>query len=245
MYDKLDKQTANKHNISKVAYAVSRNYEQATCYFAPVKVFPKDLENIVRYYSTVFLAAAQYYYAAGDKERCMKTSVGFGKVVARLRLAEAVINKAMLFKGIRGTALELGRNLLNLIGTDKALAENENFTIYMDRIPEESALEPIEALNMITPKTGEAKACPNQELISAVVPMEIINVHREYEEYLATTVAVYREKVGIVGKTVKDTLANCNISGIPEDLWLDIQTVQKYSIEKGLQDIKNIKKNSE
>ena len=236
MYDKLDKSTANKLNISKVAYSISTNFSQALVYIPSVKSFPKDLENLAGFYSGVFLAAAHYYYALNDKEKCMKTGIGFGKIVSRLKVADGIITKAMWAKGIRGTALNLGRNLMTLITNEKNVAEGDNFTIYMDRVPEESTLEALESLNMVTPKTPEIKEFPNAELLLSMVPKEA-EKFKESKSTCVDTQTNYEES-----KKIEE---NSSLSKINENIWNGIGGNLVSFVENNSEEQKKIKTTSE
>lgn len=241
MYDKLDKQTANKVNVAKVAYSVHRNFEQAAVCLPQVKNFPKESENLLRYYSAVFHASAHYYMALAEKEKSIKTSVGFGKVVARLKLSETLITKAMQFKGIKNAQFELGRNLLNLITSEKTTSEGENFSIYMDRVPEENALDSIEILSMVTAKASEPRSCPNEDLMNSIVPLEVVNLHKDYCDYTWQVFNVFKIKVQAAIQQIS-SLQSGGGSVMPEALWSEIAAVQAKDIERNISSIKGNRK---
>jgi hypothetical protein len=241
LFDKLDKQTAKKESIAKLAFSVYSNFEKALSFLANVKSFPKEQENILKFNSAFYEATGHYYQALFEKEKASNTGSGFGQVVARLKVTEKCLNKALTLRGIRGNLLENGKNMLTMVASEKNNAENENFTIYMERIPEESEVNVLEALNMIIPKEVVLREFPGKELILIIVPAEIIGIHKEFESFIMRQFEVSKEKVDLALEDVKKSFFGKTFEGIPEVTWLQISEFQSRDCEAEIEQIRKIK----
>ena len=242
LYDKLDKQTAKKESLSKLAFSVHKNFENSLSYSTSLKSFPKEQENLIRFYSASFEAAGHFYQALNEKEKSSQIGKNFGFVVTRLKVAEKCILKAMQLKGIRGTPLEIGKGLLTQITSEKSVAENENFTIYMDRIPEENEISPCETLNMVVPKEVVLKEFPERDLIAMIVPSEILGIHKEFEGYIMKQFEITKDQVEAAFQEVFKSFDGKTFEGVPEKVWQEISGVQGKNCETELQNVERIKR---
>lgn len=242
LFDKLDKQTAKKESLSKLAFSVYKSFENSLVYSASLKTFPKEQENLIRFNSLVFEAAGQYYQALNEKEKASQTGKNFGLVVTRLKVAERTITKAMQIKGIRGASLDLGKSLLTQIVGEKNTSENENFTIFMDRVPEESELSAVETLNMVVPKEVVLKEFPDKDLILFIVPSEILGIHREFETFVMKKFEISKDQAEVALQEVFRSFDGKTFEGVPDKIWIEISSVQVKNCEKELQNVEQVKK---
>lgn len=244
LFDKLDKQTGKKESIAKLAFSLFSNYERSISFLSNTKAFPKEQENILRFNSSYFEASGHYFQALNEKEKANTTGSGFGLVVARLKLSEKCLTKALQLRGIRGSLLDSGKQLLSQLTSEKATAENENFTIYMERIPEESEILPLEPLNMIIAKDVGLRDFPHKDLILIIVPAEILGIHKEFESYILSQFTLSKEKVDQSLQDLGQSLQGKTFEGIPEPVWLAISQTQSVNCEAQLEQIAKIKSES-
>ena len=244
LYDKLDKQTGKKESIAKLAFSLFSNYERSISFLSNTKAFPKEQENILRFNSSYFEATGHFFQSLNEKDKANNTGSGFGLVVSRLKLSEKCLTKALQLRGIRGNLLESGKQLLNQITTEKSIAENENFTIYMERIPEETEILPLEPLNMIIPKEVTLRDFPYKDLILILVPAEILGIHKEFETYILSQFTLSKEKVDLCLQDLAQSLHGKTFEGIPEPIWQSISQTQSVNCEAQLEQMAKIKSES-
>ncbi|CAG9318910.1 unnamed protein product [Blepharisma stoltei] len=243
MYDKLDKTTASKVNLSKLSQTASKNFGQA--YELALneilsRSVPDETRLSLRYQQLVYSAAARYWISFIEREQGSKTGKGFGKGVARLRSAYDAIQKAMQIKGIRGPMLDVGRNLLTLIANEKESAEQDNMRVYIDNIPDHFTLSDPEDVNMIQPKfppmVDIMSPIAGQDVLEILVSPEVLQRIAEYKDILQTINIEENEKAGLITREISQNLEAMNLphkldatsgeNGIPEAVWKKIQNIQ-------------------
>ena len=100
----------------------------------------------LRFQHEFYTAAAQYYQSEAVKEAALGKGAGYGEEITRLRLAQRLIegvldtaNKQRMGPAIVGKAELLKAKIVK----NRAVAEKDNSTIYLEPIPAEAALKPI------------------------------------------------------------------------------------------------------
>ena len=241
MYDRLDKATASKQNLAKLAFTIHKNYEQAHGVVTSARLtkdYAEEFKNSLRFQSQAYAAVAHYWISFAEREEGMKLGSGFGKGVARLRVAYDFIQRAMQVKGLRGNILEFGRTNLTNIRKEKETAESENLSIYMDGIPD--IVGTIDELSMVQPKfppqVDIESVVSGQEVLLCLVPKEVLALCAEYKEALHQMVSQESRKISD-NKREKDQIlesmglpqkitALSSESGLPDSIWKKIQQCQ-------------------
>ena len=231
MFDRLDKNTANKNNLAKLCYTIHKNYDQAylACIsFKLSRAYPEESKFLLKYQSFLYLALSNYWISFPEREEGSKLGIGFGKGVLRLKLAHENIVKAMQIKGIHGRILEIGKEYLAKITKEKELAEGENLSIYMDGIPDVKALSNIEELVMVQPKFPPPvdidSAVLGQENLLCLVPKEVMTFAAEYKDLLLQMTSAESSKVSVLISEISAALGSM---GLP-------QKINALSSETGL-----------
>ena len=241
MYDRLDKATANKQNLAKLAFTIHKNYEQSHGIATSARLtkdYQEEFKNSLKFQSQAYAAVAHYWMSFGEREEGMKLGTGFGKGVSRLRFAYNFIQKAMQIKGLRGNILEFGRTQLTNIRREKETAESENLSIYMDGIPE--TVGPIDELTMVQPKFPPQvdidSIVSGQEVLLCLVPKEVLALCAEYKEVLHQMVSAESRKITDNKRDKDQVLESMGLpqkitalsseSGLPDSIWKKIQQCQ-------------------
>jgi hypothetical protein len=262
MYDRLDKATANKVNLAKLCFTIHKNYEQAHGVVTSVKLardYPEEFKNSLRFQSMAYAGIANYWASFGEREEGMKLGTGFGKGVARLRVAYDFIQKAMQVRGLRGSILDFGKNYLISIRKEKETAEGENMSIYMDGIPE--IVTPIDELTMVQPKYPPQvdidSIISGQEVLLSLVPKEVLALCAEYKEALHQMVSEESRKISDTKREKDQILESMGLpqkitalsseAGLPDVIWKKIQQVQVsggfFQLENSLASLRQLSEN--
>ncbi|CDH53916.1 ph signal transduction protein [Lichtheimia corymbifera JMRC:FSU:9682] len=137
----------------KIAEFYDAAYELAT-HSSTQGVFPKPWLTHMQVKALHFNAAAQFRKSC----ECISQNK-YGEEVARLRIANSLVKRAFdmiksFFSGtpmVSNTVVSDLRSLQQIIQTNLARAEKDNDVIYLETLPSESALPPIQKSEMVKP----------------------------------------------------------------------------------------------
>lgn len=137
----------------KIAEFYDAAYELAT-HSSTQGVFPKPWLTHMQVKALHFNAAAQFRKSC----ECISQNK-YGEEVARLRIANSLVKRAFdmvksFFSGtpvVSNTVISDLRSLQQIIQTNLARAEKDNDVIYLETLPSESALPPIQKSEMVKP----------------------------------------------------------------------------------------------
>ena len=264
MYDRLDKGTANKANLAKLSYTISKNFDQAYCAAISQKLvrsFPEEFKNMLKFQSSLHLALSSYWMSFPEREEGLSLGRGFGRGVARLRNAMENITRALQIRKVKGVLADAGKNVHSMITREKELAESENMSIYMDGIPDFKCLPAIEELLMVQPRFPPPadidSAIRGQEVLLCLVPKEVTALAAEYKDLVLQLTTTEASKIaGLVREitTALDSMclpqkinALSNETGLPEAIWTKIQQVQVsggyFQLENSMASLKQLGEN--
>lgn len=101
-----------------------------------------------------FSAAAEYWMSQSVKESAQSKGSGYAIEIARLNRAEIIQQQAINFatKHKLGISLTNGAaSLLRTITSTKTSAINDNRTVYMESVPPDNSLSPVDAVSLVKP----------------------------------------------------------------------------------------------
>lgn len=265
MYDRLDKATANKMNLAKLTYTISKNFDQAYTAVISQKIgraFSDEFKGNLRYQHLMYLALSSYWMSFPEREAGLTIGVGFGKGVARLRNASENMIRCLQIRSVnKGPLMEAGKAVTNTINKEKELAESENLNIYMDGIPDFKTLDIIEELLMVQPKfpppVDIESGVTGQEVLMCLVPKEVITLTAEYKDLLLQMTTAESNKIGGLTREVSSTLESMGLpqkinalsseAGLPEAIWKKVQQVQVaggfFQLENSLSSLRQLSEN--
>ena len=264
MYDRLDKATANKMNLAKLSYTISKNFDQAYCASISQKLvrsFPDEFKSMLKFQSHLYLAMSSYWMSFPDREEGLRLGTGFGKGVSRLRNAFENITRAMQIRTVKGVLGEAGKSVNALIIKEKELAESENMNIYMDGIPDFKSLPGVEELLMVQPKFPPPadidSGMAGQDTLMCLVPKEVTALAAEYKDALLQMTTTEAAKITALTRDIGAALdamglpqkinALSNEAGLPEAIWTKVQQVQVcggyFQLENSLASLRQLTEN--
>jgi hypothetical protein len=241
MFNKLDKKTANKDNLIKLAFAIYKNFESALGKIAGIPEFPVALRNLIRFWAVNFEALTEFYQGLAEKERILNTGKGFGPAVARIRMAERIIEGVEFNHGLPSEAVDLSKSFLAMIREERSKAEDENYAIYMDSIPENVSKTNVELIQLFQPKILELKKFQEQELINNLLPIELQALYQEYDSKMSEYLRAYNLEADKVGKSFKE-IEGYTFSGIPNSLWTLISSQKNTELSRQIEILNGIRK---
>ena len=241
MFHKLDKKTVNKDNIIKLAFAIYKNFESALGKIAVMPEFPVGLRNLIRFWAVNFEALTEFYQGMAEKDRILNTGKGFGPAVGRIRMAERIIEGAEYTYGLPSEAVDISKGFLAMIREERSKAEDENYAIYMDSIPEIVSKTYPDLIQLFQPKTLELKKFPEQDLINSLLPAELQALFQEYDSKMSEYIRAYELDSGKIIKSFKD-IEELTFAGIPNSLWTLISNQRNTELSRQIEILKGIRK---
>lgn len=241
MFNKLDKKTANKENIIKLAFAIYKNFESALGKIAGIPEFPVGLRNLIRFWAVNFEALTEFYQGLAEKDRILNTGKGFGPAVARIRMAERIIEGVEFTYGLPNEAVDISKGFLALIREERSKAEEENYAIYMDSIPESVSKTYPDLIQLFQAKILELKKFQEQDLINNLLPVELQALFQEYDSKMSEYLRAYQLEADKIRKSFKD-IEGFTFTGIPNSLWTLISNQKNNELSRQIEILKGIRK---
>lgn len=207
----------------------------------------------LRFQQDFYSAAAQYYQAEACKEAAQENGSGYGEEVTRLRMAQTYI-EVVLETAARqrmGPAIIGKAELLKAkIVKNKAVAEKDNSTIYLETVPTEASLKPVNKTCMVKvvepepsfPSTGTLQPT----LFANILPKAIKEALTEAEKQVVALAAAMEQEGREASKGARQQLARAGLpgslqahespAGLPEATWKKLQGLrEKQSTVSDLQ----------
>jgi hypothetical protein len=207
----------------------------------------------LRFQQDFYSAAAQYYQAEACKEAALEKGRGYGEEVTRLRLAQKYIEMVLetAARQRMGPAIIGKAELLKAkIVKNKAVAEKDNSTIYLETVPAEGSLKPVNKACMVKvlepepsfPSTGTSQPA----LFANILPKAIKEALTEAEKQATDLAAATEQEGREASKDARQQLANVGLpgslqahespTGLPEATWKKLQGLrEKQSTVSDLQ----------
>ena len=240
MFDKLDKTTANKSNVAKLAFTIHKHLDIAMSRLGLVPSFPKEIEKYLRVLTELFAAVTEGFCGLMAKEQVGGTGKGFGIAVARLRYACDLLPKPQFTKNLNPRTTELVTSLSSLLQSEKAKAEEENYAIYMESVPTSVPKSLLDEVTLFTGKKPELKHFPEQELINILLPIQVQSLHSEYESTMLEILNNTNDKISQKLQKFEEFFKSNTFIGLPPYLWSQISMQQANAIDKQIQTMNSL-----
>ena len=194
----------------------------------------------VQYELKCYNAYAEYYQALAAKDLALKTAKGYGEEVARLQkairlLKELLVSSKTFDKGLEALKVEPER-MLRVLEARLVTAVKENNIIYLDPVPSESALSPVEGVVMAKAAADPLESAADALLFAGVVSKEVRELAADLRNRLMDLVASVAAEVNQAANTASALLSDMGLpgslesfkaeGGLPDSLWTRVQTVQ-------------------
>lgn len=198
----------------------------------------------LRFQQDFYSAAAQYYQAEACKEAALEKGSGYGEEVTRLRMAQNFIDVVLetAARQRMGPAIIGKAELLKAkIVKNKAVAEKDNSTIYLETVPAEASLKPVNKACMVKILEPEPPFLPTgtsqPTLFANILPKAIKEALTEAEKQVAALAAGMEQEGREASKDARQQLARVGLpgslqahespAGLPEATWKKLQGLRE------------------
>lgn len=185
--------------------------------------------------SKCFKGAAEYWQALASKESALQRGSGYGEEIVRYNRAEVFVRQA-LDQGkkfnLPSTVVGSADSLLQAITSNRANAQHELNTIYLESLPADASLLEVQPVAMVKPAPIELTLSESEQLFRYVLPRHVIESNKNfYEEVMSyyQKTQVEAENATNIGRT---SLSSMGLPGslevvkhdqpLPDTLWQKI-----------------------
>ena len=194
----------------------------------------------VQYELKCYNAYAESYQAMAAKELALKTAKGYGEEVARLqksiRLLRELLDSSKTFdKGLAALKLEPER-MLKVLEARLVTAVKENNLIYLDPVPGESALSPVDGVVMAKAAADPLEFAVDPLLFAGVVSKEVRELAADLRNRLMDLSASVSAEANQAANAASALLSDMGLPGslesvkaegaLPDSLWARVERVQ-------------------
>lgn len=175
-------------------------------------------KNHVEYQISSFKAASEFWQSISAKELALEKGKGYAEEIARLARAEKILTAA-LKEGQRvqlnATILQTGDNLLKTITSSKSKAEQDNNSIYMENIPNDSVLTAIVPASMVKPLNTliTEYSSTDPPLFKKVMPSVVRQQNNSFNSQMESIIMKASTDVGTASNAARTALSAMGLPG--------------------------------
>jgi len=240
--------------MSKLANQISENYSEILSMINrdPLnKMVDKYFTAIMSMQQNIFKALAYYWMSKNDFAEVEKTSSGFGIGIARLKLGMKFLTRASVHTSLASKSLNDTLNHVQSVMSEALQkAEERNFKIYMDVIPNEDKVEALQSVSLVqaVPMKDDITGWDTAfEVLNRLIPAEVRAMLDEYKGRLNEVLNTQAAKVAASDDEITALFKQFNLphalnaihpeEGVPEGLWNRICDVKSRG---GFQHVKSM-----
>ncbi|XP_065667183.1 programmed cell death 6-interacting protein [Hydra vulgaris] len=214
-YQKASSDKMKDAVVAKIAMQTSDFYQDANrnaAHYETKGLWEKDWIPVLQAKQSYFAAAAEFH-----QSKVNEASNKYGERVARLQKAEKLINDGI--KNAGNLNIPDLKNLAGHISKNLVQAKKDNEFIYLDKVPAQDQLTPVERATLVKALPMSSPMSSNfQDLFTKLVPM---SVHQALSTYNGAKGALINSEVGKLREAthfMNGVLASLNLPAAIEDL---------------------------